>query len=52
MGTRAELAELVQFMANAGISPHIDSILPLADARKGFAKMSEGDVFGKIVFTV
>jgi NADPH:quinone reductase-like Zn-dependent oxidoreductase len=52
MGTRAELAELVQFMANAGISPYIDSVLPLADARKGFAKMNEGDVFGKIVFTV
>jgi NADPH:quinone reductase-like Zn-dependent oxidoreductase len=52
MGTRTELAELVQFMANAGISPHIDSVLPLADARDGFAKMNEGDVFGKIVFTV
>ncbi|WP_406052097.1 zinc-binding dehydrogenase [Kribbella sp. NBC_00889] len=52
MGTRTELAELLQFMANAGISPHIDSILPLADARKGFTKLNEGDVFGKIVFTV
>jgi NADPH:quinone reductase-like Zn-dependent oxidoreductase len=52
MGTRTELAELVRFMANAGISPHIDSVMSLADARKGFAKMNEGDVFGKIVFTV
>jgi NADPH:quinone reductase-like Zn-dependent oxidoreductase len=52
MGTRTELAELMQFMATAGISPHIDSILPLADARQGFAKLNEGDVFGKIVFTV
>ncbi|MFF0343999.1 zinc-binding dehydrogenase [Kribbella sp. NPDC004875] len=52
MGTRNELAELVQFMANAGISPHIDSVLPLADARTGFEKMNAGDVFGKIVFTV
>ncbi|GAA1664173.1 zinc-binding dehydrogenase [Kribbella yunnanensis] len=52
MGTRTELAELVQFMANAGISPHIDTVLPLADARDGFAKMNAGDVFGKIVFTV
>ncbi|WP_432879766.1 zinc-binding dehydrogenase [Kribbella sp. CA-245084] len=52
MGTRTELAELMQFMATAGISPHIDSIFPLADARDGFAKMSAGDVFGKIVFTV
>jgi NADPH:quinone reductase-like Zn-dependent oxidoreductase len=52
MGTRTELAELVQFMANAGISPHIDTVLPLADARDGFARMNAGDVFGKIVFTV
>ncbi|WP_327636939.1 zinc-binding dehydrogenase [Kribbella sp. NBC_00482] len=52
MGTRTELAELVQFMANAGISPHIDTVLPLTDARTGFEKMNAGDVFGKIVFTV
>ncbi|MGW6279461.1 zinc-binding dehydrogenase [Kribbella sp. NPDC055071] len=52
MGTRTELAELMQFMATAGISPHIDSILPLADARKGFEKLWGGGVFGKIVFTV
>jgi len=52
MGTRTELAELVQFMANAGIAPHIDSVLPLAEARTGFEKMNAGDVFGKIVFTV
>jgi len=52
MGTRTELAELLQFMANAGIEPHIDTVLPLADAREGFAKMNAGDVFGKIVFTV
>ncbi|GAA0926553.1 zinc-binding dehydrogenase [Kribbella koreensis] len=52
MGTRAELAELVQFMANAGIRPHIDSTYALADAREGFTKLNAGDVFGKIVFTV
>ncbi|TDD60521.1 Zn-dependent oxidoreductase [Kribbella antibiotica] len=52
MGTRAELAQVVQFMANAGISPHIDTVLPLASAREGFAKLNAGDVFGKIVFTV
>jgi NADPH:quinone reductase-like Zn-dependent oxidoreductase len=52
MGTRVELAQLVRFMANAGISPHIDSTFALADAREGFAKLNEGDVFGKIVFTV
>ncbi|WP_405061031.1 zinc-binding dehydrogenase [Kribbella sp. NBC_01505] len=52
MGTRNELAEVVQFMANAGIEPHIDTVLPLAQAREGFAKLNSGDVFGKIVFTV
>jgi NADPH:quinone reductase-like Zn-dependent oxidoreductase len=52
MGTRTELAELMQFMATAGISPHIDSMLPLADARQGFEKLWGGGVFGKIVFTV
>ncbi|MFI5712139.1 zinc-binding dehydrogenase [Kribbella sp. NPDC051620] len=52
MGTRTELAQLVQFMANAGIRPHIDSTYALADAREGFAKLNAGDVFGKIVFTV
>ncbi|MFI5731684.1 zinc-binding dehydrogenase [Kribbella sp. NPDC051587] len=52
MGTRTELGQLVQFMANAGIEPHIDTVLPLADARDGFAKLNSGDVFGKIVFTV
>ncbi|MDX6282295.1 MAG: hypothetical protein QOH03_3366 [Kribbellaceae bacterium] len=52
MGTRVELAQLVQFMANAGIRPHIDSTYALADAREGFTKLNAGDVFGKIVFTV
>jgi hypothetical protein len=27
-------------------------VLPLADARTGFARMVDGDVTGKIVFTV
>jgi hypothetical protein len=51
MSTRTECNELLRFMANAGISPHIDSTLPLADPRKGFAKIDD-DVVGKIVFTV
>jgi NADPH:quinone reductase-like Zn-dependent oxidoreductase len=52
MGTRDELVELMSFMENAGVVPHIDSTLPLAEARDGFAAMNQGDVFGKIVFTV
>jgi NADPH:quinone reductase-like Zn-dependent oxidoreductase len=52
MGTRAELAGLLSFLANTGITPHIDSTLPLKDAREGFARMNEGDLFGKVVFTI
>ena len=52
MGTRAELERLANFVAAQGISPVIDSVMPLADARDGFAKMASGDLFGKVVFTV
>jgi NADPH:quinone reductase-like Zn-dependent oxidoreductase len=52
MGTRAELERLAKFVAQQGIEPVMDSVMPLADARDGFAKMADGDVFGKIVFTV
>jgi NADPH:quinone reductase-like Zn-dependent oxidoreductase len=51
MGTRAELASLVQMMDATGTRPLIDRTLPLEEAEKGFAAMAEGDVFGKIVFT-
>lgn len=52
MGTRAELERLANFVVNQGISPIIDSTMPLADARAGFEKMAAGDVFGKVVFTL
>jgi D-arabinose 1-dehydrogenase-like Zn-dependent alcohol dehydrogenase len=52
MGTRDELERLVQFVALTGVRPVIDSTMPLCDARKGFAQMAEGDLFGKIVFTL
>ncbi|MEO5744923.1 MAG: zinc-binding dehydrogenase [Terracoccus sp.] len=52
MGTRDELSRLTKFLVQAKIEPVIDSVLPLAEAREGFAKMIEGDVFGKVVFTM
>jgi NADPH:quinone reductase-like Zn-dependent oxidoreductase len=52
MGTRQELAQLAQFVVQQRLEPVIDSVMPLADARDGFARMVEGDVFGKIIFTV
>ncbi|MEU7318519.1 zinc-binding dehydrogenase [Streptomyces sp. NPDC007083] len=52
MGTKEELAGLLNFCAAKGIRPVIDSVLPLDRAREGFAKMAEGELFGKVVLTV
>ena len=50
MGTRGELERLLRFCTAADVRPVIDSVLPLSDARGGFARMAEGDLFGKVVF--
>jgi len=52
MGTRDELARLMTFCTQTGVRPVIDRTLPLAQAREGFAAMIEGDLVGKVVFTV
>jgi NADPH:quinone reductase-like Zn-dependent oxidoreductase len=51
MGTRSELASLTNLLDVSGARPVIDQVLPMTDARDGFAAMAGGDVFGKIVFT-
>lgn len=51
MGTRDELERLARLCETGAISPPIDRVLPLAEAREGFAAMVEGTLFGKIVFT-
>lgn len=51
MGTRDELASLVSLLDASGTRPLVDRILPMEEARDGFAAMAGGDVFGKIVFT-
>ena len=51
MGTRTELASLVNLLDASGARPLIDRTLPMEEAQDGFAAMADGDVFGKIVFT-
>src|SRR3954454_5237250 len=51
MGTRDELADLLTFVATAGISPEIGLELPMDQAEQGFRAMLDGDTAGKIVFT-
>ena len=52
MGTRDELERLAVFLEQTGVRPKIDRIMPLDQARDGFAAMIAGDLFGKVVFTV
>jgi NADPH:quinone reductase-like Zn-dependent oxidoreductase len=51
MGTSAELASLTDLLDVSGVRPVIDRVLPMEQARDGFAAMAEGDLFGKVVFT-
>jgi NADPH:quinone reductase-like Zn-dependent oxidoreductase len=51
MGTRDELAALLQLLADTGVRPLIDDVRPLSDARASFAALAGGDVFGKLVLT-
>ncbi len=50
MGTRDQLGRLARFCEQAGVRPLIDRVLPLQEARDGFAAMIAGDLFGKLVF--
>ncbi|WP_194903616.1 zinc-binding dehydrogenase [Catenulispora rubra] len=51
MGTRQELADLLSFVANAGITPEVGLTLPMDRALEGFRAMRDGETAGKIVFT-
>ena len=45
------MARLIQLCDTTGVRPVIDRVLPLEQAREGFAAMIDGDLFGKVVFT-
>src|SRR3712207_870167 len=51
MGTRGELASLLQLLDATGARPVIDRSLPMKQAREGFAALLGGEVFGKVVLT-
>jgi D-arabinose 1-dehydrogenase-like Zn-dependent alcohol dehydrogenase len=52
MGSRDQLARLVRFCEQTGVRPLIDRTLLLAQARDGIAAMIDGELFGKVVFTL
>jgi NADPH:quinone reductase-like Zn-dependent oxidoreductase len=49
MGTREELAALLDLVTVTGIRPIVDSVHDFADGRAAFEQLNTGDVFGKIV---
>ncbi|MEI2775023.1 MAG: zinc-binding dehydrogenase [Tetrasphaera sp.] len=49
MGTRAEFVDLLNFMADKEIRPHIGMHIPMSEARTGFEAMAAGETEGKIV---
>jgi NADPH:quinone reductase-like Zn-dependent oxidoreductase len=51
MGTREELERLVRMLAETGVRPVVDSVLPLEEAAEGLRRLATGDVFGKIVLS-
>jgi NADPH:quinone reductase-like Zn-dependent oxidoreductase len=51
MGTRGQLGRLLTFCEQTGTRPLIDRVLPLPEARDGFAVMIDGTHTGKIIFT-
>ena len=52
MGTRHELADLVRMLDATGVKPVIDAEVPLSEARDAYARLAEGEAFGKLVLTV
>jgi NADPH:quinone reductase-like Zn-dependent oxidoreductase len=49
MGTREELAALLDLCVTTGIRPLIDREIPMTEAAEGIAAVASGDLFGKIV---
>lgn len=51
MGNRAEFEAMLNFLETKRLRPLIDKTLPFDMAHRGFERMINGDLFGKIVFT-
>jgi NADPH:quinone reductase-like Zn-dependent oxidoreductase len=51
MGTRSELADLVRMIEVTGVRPLVDSTIPLSEACDAYARLAEGETFGKVVLS-
>ncbi len=48
LGNRSEFAAMLDFIADKGMSPHIDSVFPLRDIHAALDRLDSGRQFGKI----
>ena len=51
MGTREDLAALMNLLVRTGARPTIDSVRPLAQAREAVGRMVAGEQTGKVILT-
>ena len=49
MGSIEEFREMLELMEAKKIAPIIDSKYDFTDARTAFARMNDGELFGKVV---
>ena len=49
MGRRAELVQVLQFVRDGRLKPVVDSVLPLAEARRAHERIEAREHFGKVV---
>ena len=48
LGTRAEFAAMLDFIADKRLTPHIDEVFPLAEIHPALDRLESGRHFGKI----
>jgi zinc-binding alcohol dehydrogenase/oxidoreductase len=52
MGTRDEFLSMIDFLESRSLKPVIDQVVPLEQINEAFARMEQGNHFGKIVFKI
>ncbi|HEX9630915.1 MAG TPA: zinc-binding dehydrogenase [Gemmatimonadales bacterium] len=52
MGNAEEYREVVRLLGQGHLRPHVDSVHPLADARRAFARLADGEHMGKVVVEI
>ena len=52
LGSRAEFRDMIDFIEQKGLKPHIDAVFPLAEIHAALEKLESGRQFGKIGLSI